>query len=309
MAVQQVFASPYPQASPPCVPQYQITGDGELSGQYTSIPLGPGESYCDGSAASAAASGPTDGDGDCDNGDDEGADKRSDIGTSSANAKVATGNNGTSQTSSGSGAQSGASIGSSNSTSADPSSPSTSGQGKTYQATITGYGGNCANAVANYGSCGFLGAQNSFQAAMSTYWNSAGLPGQCGTCWKLTDGSNINGDNSRGSLIGTAPIVVMVDNTCAKYPSKPTGAEDGFQCHQDAQNPVDKFGSVTVVDLCIDRVRQKRFGGRVLGRGRRVGWPWQILRWWIVPSGMERWIGGRIGRSIRLCLGVRRKLS
>jgi hypothetical protein len=64
----------------------------------------------------------------------------------------------------------------------------------------------------------FLGAQNSYQAAASTYWNTAGLPGQCGTCWKLTDGTNINGDGSKGSLIGTAPILVMIDNTCAKTP-------------------------------------------------------------------------------------------
>jgi len=99
------------------------------------------------------------------------------------------------------------------------SSPSpqanTTGSHGTFQATITGYGGNCADPAAGSGSCDFLGVPNSFQAAVSTYWKVADLPSQCGTCWKLTDGTNINGDGSKSSLIGTAPIVVMIDNKCA----------------------------------------------------------------------------------------------
>lgn len=112
----------------------------------------------------------------------------------------------------------------------------TTGLGSTFQATITGYGGNCADSAAGYGSCGFLGAQNSYQGAVSTYWNTLGLPGQCGTCWKLTAATNINGDGSKGSLIGTTPIVVMIDNTCAKDASKPTGAQGGYQCNQDGKS-------------------------------------------------------------------------
>lgn len=137
-----------------------------------------------------------------------------------------------------------------------PPTSSNSSLAGTFQATITGYGGNCADSTAGYGSCGFLGAQNSYQGAVSTYWNTAGLPGQCGTCWKLTDGTNINGDDSKDSLIGTAPIVVMIDNTCAKDLSKP-----GCQCNQGSDDPVDKFRSVTVVDLCVDTGAPAAFWG------------------------------------------------
>ena len=154
------------------------------------------------------------------------------------------------------------SIPSSTGTTSNSSLPGTSGLGKTFQATITGYGPNCASTGSGYGSCGFLATPNSYQAAVSTYWNSAGLPGQCGTCWKITDGTNINGDGSRGAAIGTPPIVVMVDNTCAKDLSKP-----GFQCNQNAQSPVDKFGSVTVLDLCHDTGAPEAFWGKQFPAG------------------------------------------
>lgn len=121
--------------------------------------------------------------------------------------------------------------------------------GQVYQATITGYGGQCSSRAP---ACGFLGTQGSYQAAVSTYWNTPGLPGQCGTCWQLTDATKIDGNKQRAGPLGTPPIVVMIDNTCAPDPSKPTGGDDGYQCNQNAQAPVDAYGSVTVVDLCAD---------------------------------------------------------
>ncbi|KAL6714812.1 hypothetical protein ACLMJK_007072 [Lecanora helva] len=147
---------------------------------------------------------------------------------------------------------------STNSTSLMPSTK----KGLTFQATITGYGPLCASPGSGYGSCGFLGSPSSYQAAVSTYWNTPGLSGQCGTCWRLSNGRNVNGDGTLGSVIGTAPIVVMVDNTCGKDPSKPTGRENGFQCNQNAAQPQDRFGSVTVVDLCHDTGAPEAFWGR-----------------------------------------------
>ena len=145
------------------------------------------------------------------------------------------------------------------------------GGNNTFQATVTGYGPNCASPGSGYGSCGFLGTPNSYQAAVSTYWNTPALPGQCGTCWKLSDGRNIDGDSSLGPLIGTPPIVVMIDNTCGKDPSKPTGGKDGFQCNQNAQQPVDGHGSVTVIDLCHDTGAPEAFWGRQFPPGQTGG--------------------------------------
>lgn len=53
----------------------------------------------------------------------------------------------------------------------------------------------------------------------------------------------------------------MIDNTCAPDPSKPTGGPDGYQCNQNAQSPVDAYGSVTVVDLCADTGASDAFFG------------------------------------------------
>ena len=53
----------------------------------------------------------------------------------------------------------------------------------------------------------------------------------------------------------------MIDNTCAPDPSKPTGGPDGYQCNQDAQHPLDAYGSVTVVDLCADTGASDAFFG------------------------------------------------
>lgn len=63
----------------------------------------------------------------------------------------------------------------------------------------------------------------------------------------------------------------MIGNTCAKDPSKPTGASDGFQCNQDAENPVDKLGSVTVVDLCVDTEAPAAFRGHHFSAGQTGG--------------------------------------
>ena len=138
------------------------------------------------------------------------------------------------------------------------STSANAGSGKTFQATITGYGGQCGSRAP---ACGFLGSQGSYQGAVSAYWNTAGLPGQCGTCWQLNDGTKIDGNKKPAGPIGTTPIVVMIDNTCAPDPSKPTGGPDGFQCNQDAQSPIDAFGSVTVVDLCADNGASDAFFG------------------------------------------------
>ena len=129
------------------------------------------------------------------------------------------------------------------------SSTNGAASGQVYQATITAYGGQCGSRTP---ACGFLGTQASYQAAVSNYWNTPGLPGQCGTCWQLTNATKIDGNKQQAGPIDTPPIVVMIDNTCAPDPSKPTGGPDGFQCNQNAQYPVDAFGSVTVVDLCAD---------------------------------------------------------
>ncbi|MCJ1460405.1 hypothetical protein MMC28_010787 [Mycoblastus sanguinarius] len=116
--------------------------------------------------------------------------------------------------------------------------------GPTYQATITGYGGNCGGQV---GACGFLGSNGSYQCPVSAYWNGPGLPGQCGICWQLSDAKNANADGSIAETIGSAPIVVMVDNSCAVNPGDPTGS-----CNQSPSQPKDRWGSDTAVDLCTD---------------------------------------------------------
>lgn len=122
-----------------------------------------------------------------------------------------------------------------------------------FQATLTGYGGHCDTSV---GSCGFLGTPNSFTAAVSVGWNLPSQPGQCGTCWRITDGHNINGRGVKGSAITTPPLVVIISNTCAPNKHIP-----GFQCNQNAGEPRDRFGSVTVVDLCQDTVAARAFWG------------------------------------------------
>ncbi|KAM0805159.1 hypothetical protein BDR22DRAFT_885231 [Usnea florida] len=128
-----------------------------------------------------------------------------------------------------------------------------------YQATITAYGGQCGSRPP---ACGFLGTNASYQAAVSTYWNTPGLPGQCGTCWRLTDATKIDGNKQKAGPLGTPPIVVMIDNTCAPDPSKPTGGPDGFQCNQNEAFPTDALGSVTVVDLCADTGASDAFWGK-----------------------------------------------
>lgn len=260
-----ILAAPAPQSAP-CVPRYTIPGAGGLSAQYQSIPLGPGESYCEGSSPSGTDSGAS----------SVSVPASASSASSSRQYKVSCRDNDKDgkgeENEKGSGTNSTASQssnGSTNITNPDTSSPSdnTAGaSGSTFQATITGYGPNCASSGSGYGSCGFLGTPSSFQGAVSTYWNSAGLPGQCGTCWKLSAGRNINGDDSEGDLIGTPPIVVMVDNTCAKDPSKP-----GFQCNQNAQQPRDKFGSVTVLDLCHDTGAPEAFWGKTFAPGQTGG--------------------------------------
>ena len=60
----------------------------------------------------------------------------------------------------------------------------------------------------------------------------------------------------------------MVDNTCAKDPSKPTGGPNGYQCNQNAQAPTDQFGSVTVVDLCHDTGAPDAFWGHSFPEGQ-----------------------------------------
>lgn len=106
-----------------------------------------------------------------------------------------------------------------------------------------------------------LGNSGSYQGAVSVYWNTPGLPGQCGTCWQLNNGTKLDGNRTAAGPIGTEPIVVMIDNTCGADPSKPTGGHNGFQCNQNAANPTDGFGSVTVVDLCADTGASDAFFG------------------------------------------------
>lgn len=129
------------------------------------------------------------------------------------------------------------------SSSASQPASATAGDGKTYQATITRYTDNCANQV---GACGFLGTQTSFQCAMSEFWTSPGMPGQCGTCWKIFNGTMANGDGSMADT-KTNDIVVMATNTCAYYSGDPTGS-----CSQTKDKPNDRWGSVVGVDLCKD---------------------------------------------------------
>ena len=277
----------------PCVPRFPIPGV-SLSSNFEDIPLGPGETYCGESSPAAGSEAGTK------PATNQGSSQESQASTKSSKSADSVDTNDTNNTTQDTGSDSvampsivstaasststgtnpgsagstGASESSSNNSTADavPSSQSNNTtSGSTFQATITGYGPECAETGAGYGSCGFLGAPNAFQAAVSTYWNTAGLPGQCGTCWKLTEGTSINGDGSKGALLGTPPIVIMVDNTCAKDPSKPTGAEDGFQCNQNAQNPVDRFGSVTVIDLCVDTGAPAAFWGHLFTGGQTGG--------------------------------------
>lgn len=128
---------------------------------------------------------------------------------------------------------------------------STISSGLTYQATLTGYGGNCGGQVS---SCGFLGINGSYQAAISG--NKPSLPGQCGTCWLISNATHANGDGTKGDPIGTAPIVVMISNTCAYYDQDPTGS-----CSQGPQQLNDRWGSVVAVDLCHDTGAPKAVWG------------------------------------------------
>ena len=82
---------------------------------------------------------------------------------------------------------------------------------------------------------------------MSAYWLSPGLPGQCGTCWRLSNARNANGDGSIANAINTQPIVVVTDNACASNPADPTGS-----CNTSPSQPKDRWGSDTAVDLCAD---------------------------------------------------------
>ena len=128
--------------------------------------------------------------------------------------------------------------------------------GPSYRVSVTGYGGNCAG---QFGACGFLGNPTSYQAAVSAYWNSAGQPGQCGTCWLLQDGIRLDGNQDQIGSLGTAPIVIMIDNTCAPDPSK---GPDGL-CNQNAGHPKGtKFGNVADVDLCADTKAGNAFFGK-----------------------------------------------
>lgn len=127
-------------------------------------------------------------------------------------------------------------------------------QGETYQATITGYGGACDT---KFGSCGILASKGAYTGAISVGWNVAGKPGQCGICFRLSGGYNMRGGGVRNAPITTPPIVVMITNTCAPNHDIP-----GFQCNQNAAAPRDRFGSVTVLDLCHDTGAADAYWGR-----------------------------------------------
>ena len=337
-----VLASPYPAGNTACIPKWTIPGVAGSGQSWQSIPLGPGEKYCDGSGASTqsqspppagggggqgslgtqssspsvasgttstptSAAGGTGGADDesteCGGVDDEAAETASAAATgqsgaptgSSSLSTVKTGGGapavqkfyaqppgsnsrlkaqspgiidlGSSQSSSAVSSQPSAGSQSPPPSSSSSSSSSSSGSlnGKTYQATVTAYGaGSCGTTV---GSCGFLGSPSSPQAAMSVFFNSAGQPGQCGTCWALTNATVIGGSPlAVAGPLTTAKdgLVVMVDNSCARDDSKPTGGpgSNGYQCNQNAQNPRDNWGSETVVDLCADTsALQDFFGG------------------------------------------------
>ena len=126
------------------------------------------------------------------------------------------------------------------------------GDGKTYQATITRYTDNCAGQV---GACGFLGTATSFQCAMSEFWTAPGMPGQCGTCWRITNGTMANSDGTMATT-KTNDITVMTTNTCAYYSGDPTGS-----CSQSKDAPRDRWGSDTGLDLCHDTGAPKAFWG------------------------------------------------
>lgn len=125
--------------------------------------------------------------------------------------------------------------------------------GHSFQATITGYGGQCAT---KFGSCGFVANANAYTGAVSSGWNLATKPGQCGTCWRITDGHSVDGSGAKKSAITTPPLVVLITNTCAPDRKKP-----GFQCNQREGEEHDKFGSVTVLDLCHDTGAPQAFWG------------------------------------------------
>ncbi len=135
------------------------------------------------------------------------------------------------------------------------SNNSTISSGKTYQATITGYTGNCGGQV---GACGFLGTRGSYQFAMSAYWLQHGLPGQCGTCWQLSNARNANGDGTIADPINSPPIVVMTNNACASNPADPTGS-----CNTSPTQAKDRWGSDTAVDLCADTGAADALFGRL----------------------------------------------
>ncbi|KAL6717706.1 hypothetical protein ACLMJK_005621 [Lecanora helva] len=140
------------------------------------------------------------------------------------------------------------------------SPPNTTTSPQTYQATITGYTGSCGTVV---GSCGFLGTPGSYQCAMSAYWQTPGLPGQCGTCWQLSNARNANGDGTIAGPINSAPIVVMTDNACASNPADPTGS-----CNTSPEQLKDRWGSDTAVDLCVDTgAADALFGRRYENQG------------------------------------------
>ncbi|MCJ1265542.1 hypothetical protein MMC22_005422 [Lobaria immixta] len=124
--------------------------------------------------------------------------------------------------------------------------------GGSFQATLTGYEGPCAS---TYGSCGIVANTEAYTGAVSAGWNAPSQPGQCGTCWRVTNGHSIGGNGAKTSPITTPPIVVFITNTCAPDLKKP-----GFQCNQ-RKGERDKFGSVTVLDLCHESGASNAFWG------------------------------------------------
>ena len=129
--------------------------------------------------------------------------------------------------------------------------------GHPYQATVTGYGAGGCNSAAHIGKCGFLGSGTFPHAAMSAGFNEPPQPGQCGTCWELSQPRTLC-YNTKPPHICPSPdnvddrsqdgLIVLVTNTCAPYydPSNLLGA-----CNQ-KDGSKDALGSSTVVDLCMD---------------------------------------------------------
>ena len=138
---------------------------------------------------------------------------------------------------------------------------------KAYQGTITGYGKGSCNDPTKIGKCGFLGSGTFPQAAMSAGFNEAPEPGQCGTCWLMSNPRKLcyhpAAPCANPPCIPPPPticpqpnvdpasesgLIVLVTNTCAPYYS-PTNTVQA--CNQQ-NGSKDALGSDTVVDLCMD---------------------------------------------------------